>query len=415
MIYKYFSFNLLTLNNINKMTSEIFTVSKFTKEIKLLLEETHPFIWITGEISNCFTPSSNHSYFSLKDDKAVISCVVFSGQKRKLKFELENGLKIIGMARLSLYEPKGTYQLIFEHIETKGIGSLQIFFEKLKNKLSNQGLFDEKYKKQIPFLCSKISIVTSPTGAALQDILNIFKRRFINCPLEIVPVKVQGAGSDTEIVHAIKLVNKINTSELIILARGGGSFEDLSSFNTEIVAKAIFDSKIPIITGIGHEIDFTIADFVADLRAPTPSAAAELSLPEKQYLKNKLHDLNSNLFNNFQKYTLSLNEKLLSFNLRLKNPKKIIDEMRLKLDDYAVRLNNITNFYIKTKKLQINGIQRRLEALNPKAVLQRGYSITRTYPQKNIIIDSSEIKENDLLETILFKGSIITRAEKKHG
>ena len=296
------------------MAPEIFTVSKFTKEIKLLLEETYPFIWITGEISNCFTPISNHSYFSLKDDKAVISCVIFSGQKKKLKFELENGLKIIGMARLTLYEPKGTYQLIFEHVEPKGAGALQISFEQLKNKLSNKGLFDEKYKKQIPFLSSKISIITSPTGAAVQDIINVFKRRFINCPIEIVPVKVQGADSATQIIDAIKLVNNINTSELIILARGGGSFEDLNSFNTEIVAKALFDSAIPIITGIGHETDFTIADFVADLRAPTPSAAAELALPEKQYLKKKLHDLNFSLFINMQKYSLYLKDKLLSLN-----------------------------------------------------------------------------------------------------
>ena len=396
------------------MASEIFTVSKFTKEIKLLLEETHPFIWITGEISNCFTPSSNHSYFSLKDDKAVISCVIFSGQKRKLNFELENGLQITGMARLSLYEPKGTYQLIFEHIDTKGIGSLQISFEKLKKKLSTRGLFDEKFKKPIPFLSSKISIITSPTGAALQDILNVFKRRFINCPLEIIPVQVQGTHSDTEIVHAIELVNKLNTSDLIILARGGGSFEDLSSFNTEIVAKALFDSKIPIITGIGHEIDFTIADFVADLRAPTPSAAAELSLPEKLYLKNKLHDLNFNLFNNIQKYTLFLKEQLLSLKIRLKNPQSVINDMRLKLDDHNVRLSNMLKYYINTKKVQIEGIQKRLEALNPIAVLQRGYSITRTYPEKDIIIDSSRINENDLLETILFKGSIISRKETKN-
>lgn len=397
------------------MTSEIFTVSRFTNKIKLLLEETYPFIWITGEISNCFTPSSNHSYFSLKDEKAVISCVIFQGQKRKLKFELENGLKITGMARLSLYEPKGTYQLIFEHVEPKGTGALQISFEQLKKKLSNQGLFEDKYKKPIPFLSSKISIITSPTGAAIRDIINVFKRRFNNCYLEIIPVKVQGKNSDTEIVHAIELVNKIDTSELIIIARGGGSFEDLSSFNSEIIANAIFNSTIPIITGIGHETDFTIADFVSDLRAPTPSAAAELSLPEKQYLNKKLNDLNILLFENIHKYLYYLKDKLISLSLRLKSPKKIIDEIRIKIDDYNLRIENSINNCIKTKKIQINGIHEKLLALNPTAVLQRGYSITRSYPGKHIIIDSSIIKENDLLETILFKGSVITRKEKDHG
>lgn len=395
------------------MTSEIFTVSKLTKKIKSLLEESYPFVWITGEISNCFTPSSNHSYFSLIDDSAVISCVVFSGQKNKLKFDLQNGLKITGMARLSLYEPKGSYQLIFEHVEPKGAGALQISFEQLKKKLLDQGLFDEKHKQPIPYLSSKISIITSPTGAAVQDIINVFKRRFLNSTLEIVPVKVQGKTSDKEIVRAIELVNEINTSALIIIARGGGSFEDLSSFNTEIVSRAIFNSNIPIITGIGHETDFTIADFVSDLRAPTPSSAAELALPEKQYLKKKLHDLNFYLFENIQKYFLNLKNNLSFLNSRLKSPQKIIDEMRIKIDDYNIRLNNTANQYLKTNKLRLNGLIEKLEALNPMAVLERGYSITRTHPGKNIIFDSDVIKNDDILEILLFKGSIVTKVESK--
>ena len=317
------------------------------------------------------------------------------------------------MARLSLYEPKGSYQLIFEHIEPEGAGALQISFEQLKEKLQNQGLFDEKHKQTIPYLSSKISIITSPTGAAVQDIINVFKRRFLNCTLEIVPVKVQGKTSDKEIVCAIELVNKINTSELIIIARGGGSFEDLSPFNTEIVSRAIFNSNIPIITGIGHETDFTIADFVSDLRAPTPSSAAELALPEKQYLRKKLHDLNFYLFENIQKHFLNLKNNLLSLNSRLKSPQKILNEMRIKLDDYNIRLNNIGNQYLKTNKLRINGLIEKLEALNPMAVLERGYSITRTHPGKNIIIDSDMVKNDDFLEILLFKGSIVTKVERK--
>jgi exodeoxyribonuclease VII large subunit len=395
------------------MTPEIFTVSKFTKKIKSLLEEIYPFVWITGEISNCFTPKSNHSYFSLKDETAVINCIVFAGQKKKIKFQLENGLKIIGMARVSIYEPKGTYQLIFEHIEPKGAGILQVVFEQLKKKLSDIGLFDEKFKKQIPFLSSRICIITSPSGAAVRDIINIFKRRFNNCSLEILPVKVQGKTSDSEIVHAIELANKIHTSELIILARGGGSFEDLSPFNSEVVAQSIFNSKLPIITGIGHETDFTIADFVADLRAPTPSSAAELALPEKQYINKILQDLNFNLIRNIQNRLQYLNDKLISLNSRLISPKRAVDDMRIKLDDYNLRLNNSMKFLIKTKKLQINGIHERLIALNPKAILKRGYSITRTYPQNKIVTDSATIEENDLLETIFFKGNIITRVQKK--
>ena len=395
------------------MTSEILTVSKLTKKIKSLLEETYPFVWVTGEISNCFTPVSNHSYFSLKDNSAVISCVVFSRQKTNLDFELENGLKITGMARLSLYEPKGTYQLIFEHIQPKGTGSLQIAFEQLKNKFSDEGLFDSEKKKTVPFLSSKISIVTSPTGAAIQDILNVFHRRFSNIPLEIVPVNVQGKTAAKEIVHAIELINQLNYSDLILIARGGGSFEDLNSFNSEIVVRAIFNSKIPIITGIGHETDYTIADFVSDLRAPTPSVAAELSLPEKLILKKTIQDLNYHLYKNIQKYSLNLKNKLLSFRQRLKSPDKILTDMRLKLDDYNSRLINSTNFYLRTKKMYTDMLTEKLLALNPMAVLERGYSITRTYPEKQILIDTDNISQIQLLETILLKGRIISRVEKK--
>ena len=397
------------------MTSTIFTVSKFTKEIKKLLENTHPFIWITGEISNCFIPSSNHSYFSLKDDKAVINCVIFAGQKRKLDFSIENGMKIIGMARLSLYEPKGTYQLIFEHIEKQGLGTLQISYEKLKKKLSDQGLFDQKYKKELPFLCSKISIVTSLTGAAIQDILNVFNRRFINIPLEILPVTVQGSASSSEIISAIKLVNKIKTSDLIIIARGGGSFEDFLPFNSEEVASAIFSSKIPIITGIGHEIDFTIADFVSDLRAPTPSAAAELALPESQHLQEELNRLNIKLYQIIKRQSSFLNEKLLSLKQRLKHPKILLEDMRYKLDDFNLRLNNSVENQIKIKKNLFDGVNKRLKTINPMTVLQRGYSITRTVPQKKIITDAAKLQDNEILETILFKGNFISKVKKNNG
>ena len=258
-----------------KQNRHIYTVSKLTKEIKSLLEETYPFIWITGEISNYAVPGSGHSYFTLKDHNAVISCVMFKNQKLRLKFDLENGLKIFGMARLSLYEPRGSYQLIFEHLEPGGAGSSQIAFEQLKQKLSAQGLFDDKFKKPIPFLPLQISVITSGTGAAVRDIVNIAQRRFPNYPFEIISVKVQGEKSEDEICNAISFVNQNdrskNKSGLIILARGGGSLEDLAVFNSEAIANAIFESDIPVITGIGHETDFTIADFTADLRADRKS------------------------------------------------------------------------------------------------------------------------------------------------
>jgi len=291
-------------SNINIQKSDInaqkniYTVSQLNSDIKLLLEDSFPFIWISGEISNCKMPGSGHLYFTLKDENSQINCVMFRGQNQNLTFDLEGGLSITGLGRISLYEPRGTYQVIFEYLEPKGIGALQIAFEQLKDRLSSEGLFDSKYKKPLPFLPKKISLITSPTGAVVHDILKIISRRFPNLFIEIVPVKVQGDNSDKEIVQALELLNTINDSDVIIMARGGGSLEDLNAFNSENVARAVFSVKIPIVSAIGHETDFTISDFVADLRAPTPSAAAELVVPSKDELKRRHEDILSKLKSN---------------------------------------------------------------------------------------------------------------------
>ncbi|WP_457552136.1 exodeoxyribonuclease VII large subunit [Desulfobacula sp.] len=440
-----------------KKNGHIYTVSKLTREIKYFLEETYPFIWITGEISNYSVPSSGHSYFTLKDQQAVISSVMFKNQKRKLKFNLENGMKIVGMARLSLYEPRGSYQLIFEHLEPEGAGSIQIAFEQLKRKLSGKGFFDVKYKKSIPFLPSKISIITSGTGAALKDIINVTQRRLPNCPLEIVAVKVQGNESEKQICDAIHLINQRLKSDLIILARGGGSMEDLSAFNSESVAKAIFQSSLPIITGVGHETDFTIADFVADLRAPTPSAAAELALPDKYALLQKMTDLQETLNRSLKNKFFDLSQVIIQLTDRLKSPEILVYDLRFKLEDYETRLANILknyvhynkekchwlskalsnvnpvekisnhrqyikilshalnhNFQKKFQEIKINflNLNSKLKALNPEAVLKRGYSISRSITDKKVILDSSGVKIKDQLEVILYKGRLITRVEK---
>ncbi len=445
---------------VGKKTGLIYTVSKLTREIKSLLEETFPFIWVTGEISNYAVPASGHSYFTLKDHQAVISAVMFKNQKRNLKFEPENGMKIIGMVRLTLYEPRGSYQLIFEHLEPEGAGSMQVAFEQLKKKLSAQGLFDDKYKKSIPFLPSKISIITSGTGAAVRDIINIAQRRFFNCPLEIVPVKVQGHGSENEISDAINLVNQFQKSDLIILARGGGSIEDLVAFNSGIVAHAIFNSAIPVITGVGHETDYTIADFVSDLRAPTPSAAAELALPDKNSLVQRVSNLQDNLKSSLKNKIIAHHQAVVHLISRLKSPETIVYDFRFKLEDYESRLINrmkhtvqynkdrlywlsqslyakkpvtmISNYRqrvkilffalthnfqkifqeLKTNHLKLN---LKLQALNPEAVLERGYSISRFISDKRVITDSTDVKKNDKIEVLLSKGRLITRVEKTNG
>jgi exodeoxyribonuclease VII large subunit len=382
---------------------------------------------------------------------------MFKNQKSRLKFQPESGMKIIGMARLTLYEPRGTYQLIFEHLEPEGTGSIQIAFEQLKKKLSGQGIFDLDHKKPIPFLPSRISIITSGTGAAVRDILNVAARRFSNSCLEIVSVKVQGHGSDNEIREAIDLVNHQGKSDLIILARGGGSLEDLSAFNSEIVAMAIYQSKIPIITGVGHETDFTIADFTADLRAPTPSAAAELALPDKTGLQQKMSDLRRSLRAALKTKINNLNQTISHLSSRLKSPETIIYDFRLRLEDYEFRLINTMNqglarnrqrldwlsqslhtgqtskqisdlrqqvkrvsrdlnLYFQSKLQNLStrhlALDSKLRVLNPEAVLERGYSISRRVYDQRVILDSDDVKINDEVEVILAKGQLITRVEQ---
>jgi len=441
-------------------TGHIYTVSILTREIKTLLEESYPYIWVCGEVSNYSVPASGHSYFTLKDQQATIQAVMFKNQKLKLRFDLEAGMKVYGLARLSIYEPRGTYQLIFEHLEPEGAGSFQIAFEQLKRKLSSKGYFDQKSKKPIPFLPLNLCIITSGTGAALRDIIHISKRRLSNCRLEILPVTVQGTGSEINIIDAIHLANDRQKAEVIILARGGGSLEDLSAFNSESVAEALFQSKIPIITGIGHETDFTIADFVADLRAPTPSAAAELALPDKQILIQRVFELQQRMYKSISFQISSLHHLVLSLGSRLKTPKMLIYNRRLKLEDLELRLNHqirkcfqhhkekihwlSDSLYSKTLEKRISNqknyikmltdmlsqhfyvifqrnktilmrLNSKIEVLSPLSVLSRGYSISRLVCNKKIVIDSAQVKPEDKLEIVLFKGRLISKVEKVNG
>ncbi len=398
-----------------KQNRQIYTVSSLTKQIKSILEENFAFVWIVGEISNYAVPASGHSYFTLKDQETIINAVMFKNQKRSLKFNLENGMKIMGLARLALYEPRGTYQLIFEHIEPDGAGALQLAFEQLKERLARKGFFDEQYKKEIPVLPLKIIVITSGTGAALKDIIKVSKRRFPNCRLEIIPVQVQGESAPMQIKDAMETANNIKDCDLIILARGGGSLEDLSAFNTEIVAQAIFDSAIPVITGIGHETDFTIADFVADLRAPTPSAAAELAVADKNSLVRHIHGLEDRLAMGFRTKLKHLAQNVRELAAGLKRPDSLIYESRLRLEDYESRLRNLMTRHISEARERLAQSELKLAALNPLSVLERGYCIVRSADDGRLIRDARDVCTGDSLETILAKGRLITKVEKING
>ena len=436
----------------------IYTVSKFNAEIKDLLESAYPFIWIKGEVSNFKKATSGHYYFSLKDDTAQINAIMFRNQNRQLKFEPEDGFMLIGFGRLSLYEPRGTYQVIFEYLEPDGKGALVAAFEQLKARLSDEGLFKHEIKKPLPFLPKKISVLTSPTGAVVFDLINIITRRFPNIHIEVVPAKVQGQGSEEEIVSGLTLLNSRHgtsvASDVIILARGGGSFEDLNAFNSEIVARAVFRSKIPVISAIGHETDYTITDFVADMRAPTPSAAAEIVVPVKHDLLKKCNDMRKYLNKVFLKYLESITTQLKHISRRLLNQQRKINDLRMKIDDSCSRLtrgllymsqNNRNSLMMQSKMLLRNNPETRvkllkdrlnqnynnllyliqktydtkasnlnesvliLNALNPTSILNRGYSITRTMKEHSIVRDSKTVHKGQTLEVILAKGKLTVK------
>ncbi|MGQ9695906.1 MAG: exodeoxyribonuclease VII large subunit [Thermodesulfobacteriota bacterium] len=435
----------------------IYTVSQLTNEIKNLLERNFEYIWVEGEISNLRIPTSGHIYFTLKDETAQIRAVMFRVQSRLLKFEPVDGLQVISYGRISVYEPRGEYQLIVDYLEPKGLGALQLAFEQLKEKLAQEGLFDPAHKKPIPRLPQRIGIITSPTGAAIRDMLKIIERRYANIYILIYPVRVQGPGAAQEIAQAIKELNEWPNIDVIIVGRGGGSLEDLWAFNEEIVARAIFSSRVPVISAVGHEIDYTIADFVADLRAPTPSAAAELVVQEKIELLEGLANLNNRLFHNFRSFLEIKKEKLQSFIYRLIDPRKKLSDQRLHIDDLSHRLFKALSQTLLKKKeifqlkrdslflhhpgrqigqaslhlqqlfrqmiLAVKGEIRllrqkwqncseKLNALNPLAILERGYSIAWLLPRDEIIKDASLLKAEDKVRIKVHKGEFTAKVEK---
>lgn len=397
----------------NTTQQQIYTVSELTADIKDLLEENFPFIWVSGEISNFHKAASGHVYFTLKDKTSQISSVMFRGQNRNLKFAPEDGMDITGLGRINVYEVRGVYQIIFEYLEPMGIGALQVAFEQLKARLAEEGLFDKHHKKPLPHIPQKISVITSPTGAVIRDILTVTDRRFPNVHIEVIPVKVQGKGADKEIVSAVELLNMRGDSDVAILARGGGALEDLQAFNSENVARAVFLSEIPIISAVGHETDVTIADFVADFRAPTPSAAAELVVPLKDNLVRECKGLSAALASRFYRDIERRRTLVNDLTERLTDPKRKIQDLRLKADDLANRLVRIFMNDMRQRRERLLWRTDRLKALSPLAILTRGYSIARTIPGATVVRNSEEVSKGQNLEIMLAEGSLICCVEGK--
>ena len=321
---------------------DILTVSQLNDDIKAFLEEAFGMIWVEGEVSNLRRPQSGHIYFTLKDEKSQIRAVYFRQygyvRNRAAGFDLEDGMKIICRARLSAYPPRGEYQLIVESVEPQGVGALQKAFEQLKARLAAEGLFDTTRRKELPYLPRCIGVITSTTGAVIKDILNVTRRRFPSVNILIAPARVQGKEAAAEIIAAMHNLQAAGKVDVIIIARGGGSLEDLMPFNDEALARAIFHSSIPVISAVGHETDFTICDFVADLRAPTPSAAAELVLPLQEELQDKLQSLRQRLISAKQRFIDGQKDNLAQLKVRFKDPLRCLIDYTIHLDDLRERL-----------------------------------------------------------------------------
>lgn len=398
-----------------KSQSAVMTVSELTSQVQRVLEGAFDSIAVTGEVSNAQVRAGGHWYFSLKDKDATLQCVCFRGYNQFIKFELQNGMKVVVRGKLSVYAPKGSYNMMVSGIAPVGVGDWQLAFEQLKSKLEQEGFLDAARKRPIPLLPRRIGVVTSPNAAALRDILIALKRRNPNVQVLISPCRVQGDGSSEEIAQAIVDLQSLSDVDVIIVARGGGSIEDLWSFNTEVVARAIAASRIPIISGVGHETDVTIADLIADLRAPTPTAAAELVAKGRVELLEKWRNLNRRLLH-------SVEQKVSRARLALNrlDPKHAIlrheerfKKMRHINESRKARLIKAMENKLSRSKHRAASLKERLIALSAYNVLKRGFSILHK-TDGAIVRNAAEVAPGDLLTASLFKGRLSLRVEEVH-
>jgi exodeoxyribonuclease VII large subunit len=437
-------------NDTADAKSEVWTVSELNRRVKGLLESNVGKVWVAGEISNWRVSPAGHAYFTLKDDRGQISAAMFKGKISRLKFEPEAGLEVMVQGQVTLYEARGTYQIICDTMQPQGVGALQLAFDQLKAKLDAEGLFDEGHKKPLPLLPRKIGIVTSPTGAAIQDMLNVLDRRFGKAHVILYPARVQGVEAAPEIVAGIEALDEWGV-DVIIVGRGGGSLEDMWPFNEEIVVRSVYECATPIVSAVGHEIDFSLSDFAADLRAPTPSAAAELVVKEYAALVEQVGDLKTRL-------SRSLKTNLESWRNRLDRarasyiflrPEELIRQPRQQVDDLRMELERITVEDLRRRRVRVDratrsmvllspdhqlrraverlaaarqrllhagasGLERhrgllgplagRLDALSPLAILSRGYALVRKAGTGELVSDAKQLKKNDTIEITLGSG-----------
>lgn len=444
----------------NGREQQVFTVTRLNSAVRMILEQDLGLVWLTGELSNLAMPSSGHWYFSLKDLGAQVRCAMFKGNNRRVAFRPQDGMQVLVQARVSLYEPRGDYQLIIESMQPAGDGVLALRFEELKRRLGAEGLFDEGRKRPLPREPRAVGLVTSATGAALHDMLTVLKRRAPDLPVFIYPTQVQGSAAIGQIVAAIALANRRAEVDVLIVGRGGGSLEDLWCFNEEVVARAIANSAIPVISAVGHEVDVTISDFAADLRAPTPSAAAELVAPDQSARAQRLAHLWQRLVQAMNRHQTAARHGFVLLQKRLdhQDPKRRLEQQSQRLDELSARLQQLLNQRLHQGerrlanlelRLQANSPERllaigrrrhqlaqerlhaliakrqdqashrlamltaRLDGVSPLATLGRGYSITRTQ-SGDVINRAAQVNAGQTLVTTLAEGHLQVRVEEVH-
>jgi exodeoxyribonuclease VII large subunit len=392
---------------------QILSVGELTRQVKEAVEGGFPSVWVAGEVSNCKKHTSGHVYLTLKDSEARLDSIVYRGIALRMKFDLHDGMEVIARGRLNVYVPQGKYQLAVEELHPKGIGALELAFQQLREKLFVRGYFDPKRKKKLPRFPRRVVLVTSPTGAAVRDMLEILGRRWPATEVWVCPVPVQGDGAGDRIAEAVTRLNRIRGIDVLILGRGGGSMEDLWAFNEECVAHALFTSRIPVVSGVGHETDYTIADMVADLRAETPSAAAMRVVPDRAELAEWLAGTGTQL-RALLKQKLQRSKQWLEDLTRrrcLRQPLERVRDEEHRLDDYAGRLARALRQRLVLARERLEGQAGRLQTLSPLNVLARGYSLTRKEADGSVVRGPEQVRPGDRLVTTVQNGRVLSRVE----
>ncbi len=395
-----------------KIRKHVYTVSEITQEIKSLIEEKIGEVWLEGEISNFSVGPNGHFYFSLKDQNAIIRAAMFVYANRGLKFRLENGMKVICFGKVNVYGPHGQYQIIVERVEPKGVGAQQLAFEQLKRKLEEEGLFDQAHKRPLPLMPFSIGIVTSGKGAAVRDILQILRKGAPCVDIVIRSVRVQGEYAAGEIATAIEELNSFGGTDVIIVSRGGGSSEDLWSFNEEAVARAIYNSSMPVISAVGHQINITLSDLAADIFVETPSAAAKIIVDRKNEILSGIADSRHELDFAVKDIMDSLNNRLVALAHMLKSPSDRLLEKQQLLDELFSGLNYNMRHCLEMAKERSGSLVQRLDTLSPLAILSRGYSLSMAVPGGEIVKEVSQVKPGDRLKTVLHKGAFTSLVQE---